>query len=175
MSHVISCSKLRKPRCVFQLPTSNFQLFFNGNLRQLFLFKKKKETFKNLFSWAVCDRDGRYLTISVKRTTSNKIKKLNITPSFINMNLFELENSHFMPLIADVGSNLHDHKNTLAPLSSYSLDFRTVQWTGGYRLRMAGKIAAVRLHMTWHVSRVVCWIQFTTELFVFNGETKDSA
>ena len=64
------------------------------------------------------------------------------------MNLFELENSHFMPLIADVGLNLHDHKNTLAPLSSYSLDFRTVQWTGGYRLRMAGKIAAVRLHMT---------------------------
>ena len=42
------------------------------------------------------------------------------------MNLFELENSHFMPLIADVGSNLHDHKNSPAPLSSYSLDFRTV-------------------------------------------------
>ena len=49
-----------------------------------------------MFSWAVCDRDGRYLTISVKRTTSTKIKKLNIAPSFINMNLFELENSHFM-------------------------------------------------------------------------------
>ena len=42
------------------------------------------------------------------------------------MNLFELENSHFMPLIADVGSNLHDHKNSPAPISSYSLDFRTV-------------------------------------------------
>ena len=46
--------------------SSNFQLFFNGNLRQLFLFKKK-ETFKNMFSWAVCDRDGRYLTISVEK------------------------------------------------------------------------------------------------------------
>ena len=49
MSHVISCSKLRKPRWVFQLPTSNFQLFFNGNLRQLFLFKKKKKPLKICF------------------------------------------------------------------------------------------------------------------------------
>ena len=157
MSHVISCSKLRKPRRVFQLPTSgfqlptsNFQLFFNGNLRQRFLCntnKQKKKPFQNLFSWAVCDRDGRYLTISVKRTTSTKIKKLNIAPSFINMNLFELENSHFMPLIADVGSNLHDHKNSPAPLSSYSLDFRTVH---GPEVTGYGWLATLlQLDYTW--------------------------
>ena len=118
MSYLAQNYENREGSSNFRHPTSNFQLFFNGNLRQFLFVEEKKKPLKMCFPERSCDRDGRYLTISVKRTTSTKIKKLNIAPSFINMNLFELENSHFMPLIADVGSNLHDHKNSPAPLSS---------------------------------------------------------
>lgn len=116
MGHVISCSK----------PIDD-QLFFNGNLRQRFLLKKKKKPLKICFlEWS--ERDGRYLTLLYSRGQLQlKFKNwIDITPSFIDLSLFELENSHFMPLIAVVRSNLHDHKNSPAPLSSYSLDFRTV-------------------------------------------------
>ena len=66
MSHVTPAQNYesREGSSNFRLPTSNYSL--TETCDNLFLFKKK-ETFKNMFSWAVCDRDGRYLTISVKK------------------------------------------------------------------------------------------------------------